>query len=190
MLQHSCAPHNCSAPHSVVYSARDMCVWFHWLHLTSFTLLVFELTPRIRRRSVCNPQSTCRFVRMVYVYLLVIKSIDSFVPFYLALMTHETLSLSRLTQTQFRFDSQFWSGLFKPAIHSIIFRLRFYDLCRLSTDQSHGMSFTFKFAHILVFIHTSNRQFDCRQSPVDGKCQPKFNTYIVRGEYKRLRRPL
>lgn len=107
MLQHSCAPHNCSAPHSVVYSARDMCVWFHWLHLTSFTLLVFELTPRIRRRSVCNPQSTCRFVRMVYVYLLVIKSIDSFVPFYLALMTHETLSLSRLTQTQFRFDSQF-----------------------------------------------------------------------------------
>lgn len=31
--------------------------------------------------AVIDPQSTCRFVRMIYVYLLVIKSIDSFVPF-------------------------------------------------------------------------------------------------------------
>lgn len=189
MLQHSCVPHNCSAPPS---ATRDMWVWFHLQHLTLFTLVVFEQAQviRSRRRSTRNPPSTCRFVRMVYVYLLVIKSIDSLVPFCHALM----IPWSTFTATpKLNFDGRLFPILkwFIQTCHSFNhFPFAFLRLVPTVERPRSGMSSTLKVAHILVFMYgiksanwlwAVNRR---REMPT------KFKTYIVRDEYNLLRRPV
>lgn len=163
MLQHSCVPHNCSAPHSAVYSTRDMCVWFHLLHLTLFTLLVFEQAHRSRR------QSACRSVRMAYVYLLVIKSIDSFVPFCLAHMTLEALSLSPETQFRWPYLSLHSNTV---VVYSNLSFIRSFFVCVFTTCADCRPTKVMEcLSHARLYRHTSDLPFDCRQSTVDGKCQ-------------------